>query len=61
MSNDYIVVRDADTKQLKELGWLEEQLKAAAQNLSNRPLQRRGPFEISDQIIEDLNEKFSLK
>lgn len=54
-------VKDANDFVAAGKTWLEEQIHVAARNLSNRPSERRGPFEISDELIEDLTEQFSLK
>lgn len=54
-------VKDAGDTIAVRSEWLQRQLHVAAGNLSKRPSERRGPFEVSDQIIRDLNERFSFK
>jgi hypothetical protein len=50
-------VKDAAENKQQSGDWLDEQTVIAAQNLLKRPLERRGPYVLSD---EDLNQKFSL-
>lgn len=54
-------VKDANDAIASHGEWLQRQLHVAAENLSKRPTERRGPFEVSDRVINDLNERFSVK
>ncbi|CAD7033493.1 hypothetical protein RHAB21_02136 [Pseudorhizobium halotolerans] len=61
MSSDCVVVKDAPVSQVNEVKWLGEQLLVALRNLTSRPLERRGPYEVTDELIEDLNHKYDLR
>lgn len=50
-------VKDAANPKQESNEWLVEQTDLAARNLKSRPLERRGPYVLSD---DDLNSKFSL-
>lgn len=57
MSGSCVVVKDAGRRGSDEKNWLEEQVMAAIKNLSRRPIERRGPLEVSDEIIEELSKR----
>ncbi|KSV65841.1 hypothetical protein N182_08865 [Sinorhizobium sp. GL2] len=53
-------VKDAEKFETADRQWLDRQIQVAAANLSVRPIERRGPFEISDELIGDISERFSI-
>jgi hypothetical protein len=57
LSNVSKGVKDAEIAKLNSGEWLVEQTTLAAQNLKSRPIERRGPYTLSD---DDLNQKFEL-
>ena len=57
MASDCMVVKDANSL-ANDDHWLEEQLSAAVKNLAKRPAERRGPYEVSDEVIEHLSRKY---
>lgn len=57
MASDCMVVKDANGI-ANDDNWLEEQLSTAVKNLAKRPLERRGPYEVSDEVIDHLNRKY---
>ncbi|SIQ93380.1 hypothetical protein SAMN05880561_10659 [Rhizobium sp. RU33A] len=57
MARDCVVVKDANSL-ANDDHWLEEQLSAAVNNLAKRPIERRGPYEVSDEVIEHLSKKY---
>lgn len=57
MASDCMVVKDAISL-ANDDHWLEEQLSAAIKNLAERPAERRGPYEVSDEVIEHLSKKY---
>jgi hypothetical protein len=57
LSNDSKSVKEAVSADNNQEDWLVRQRAQAAENLKKRPLERRGPFVVSD---EDLNQDFRL-
>lgn len=57
MSGNCIVVKDAGKMDNDEKNWLGEQVMAAIKNLSRRPIERRGPLEVSEKVIEELSKR----